>query len=180
VQNRVQNVRRDVHRPSRPVHNQHARFRGARGNRSPARAALPRPVGLDLCGASGVRRPGSIHRPIQKGFPSEAVARMAVQMLGCGGDATDLANAHPPRVRAHERQRRDPRHDPAIPPREAPPGEEPEDCRRRHPGLAGRPAPSGTKQQQVGSNLDYLLPKGWAVEQITNRTFTTPAGTTQR
>lgn len=39
--------------------------------------------------------------------------------------------------------------------------------------------PLGYKQHDVGSNLDYLIQKGWAVEQIDNRTFTTQAGTTQ-
>lgn len=37
----------------------------------------------------------------------------------------------------------------------------------------------GYKQQEVASNLDYLIQKGWAVENVANRTFTTPAGTTQ-
>lgn len=38
----------------------------------------------------------------------------------------------------------------------------------------------GYKQQDVASNLDYLLQKGWVREVIENRTFTTRAGTTQQ
>lgn len=37
----------------------------------------------------------------------------------------------------------------------------------------------GFKQQEVSSNLDYLLQKGWANEVVETRTFTTPRGTTQ-
>jgi hypothetical protein len=37
----------------------------------------------------------------------------------------------------------------------------------------------GYKQQQVASNLDYLVQKEWVREQIDNRTFTTQSGTTQ-
>lgn len=38
----------------------------------------------------------------------------------------------------------------------------------------------GFKLQEVASNLDYLLQKGWVREVIQNRTFTTRAGTTQQ
>jgi hypothetical protein len=38
----------------------------------------------------------------------------------------------------------------------------------------------GYKQQEVASNLDYLIQKGWVREVIENRTFTTRAGTTQQ
>ncbi|GIW53107.1 MAG: hypothetical protein KatS3mg082_2937 [Nitrospiraceae bacterium] len=38
----------------------------------------------------------------------------------------------------------------------------------------------GYKQQEVASNLDYLIQKGWVREVIENRTFTTKAGTTQQ
>jgi hypothetical protein len=37
----------------------------------------------------------------------------------------------------------------------------------------------GYKQQEVASNLDYLVQKGWVREVIEYRTFTTRAGTTQ-
>jgi hypothetical protein len=39
---------------------------------------------------------------------------------------------------------------------------------------------TGYKQQQVASNLDYLIQKEWAIEVIEPRSFTTKAGTTQR
>lgn len=39
--------------------------------------------------------------------------------------------------------------------------------------------PLGHKQQEVASNLDYLIQKGWVREMVTERTFTTPRGTTQ-
>jgi len=38
---------------------------------------------------------------------------------------------------------------------------------------------NGFRQQEVASNLDYLIQKGWVREVIENRTFTTKAGTTQ-
>lgn len=38
----------------------------------------------------------------------------------------------------------------------------------------------GFKQQEVASNLDYLIQKGWVREVIENRTFTTNRGTTQQ
>ena len=37
----------------------------------------------------------------------------------------------------------------------------------------------GFKQQEVASNLDYLIQKGWVREEIVERSFTTPRGTTQ-
>lgn len=37
----------------------------------------------------------------------------------------------------------------------------------------------GYKQQQVAHNLDYLIQKGWAREDVETRMFTTPRGTTQ-
>jgi hypothetical protein len=37
----------------------------------------------------------------------------------------------------------------------------------------------GYKQQQVAHNLDYLLQKGWAREDVETRMFTTERGTTQ-
>jgi hypothetical protein len=37
----------------------------------------------------------------------------------------------------------------------------------------------GYKQQEVASNLDYLVDKGWVREVIEPRTFTTPSGTSQ-
>ena len=37
----------------------------------------------------------------------------------------------------------------------------------------------GIKQQQVNSNLDYLIQKGWAVQVVEERSFTTPRGTRQ-
>lgn len=37
----------------------------------------------------------------------------------------------------------------------------------------------GYKQQEVGSNLDYLVQKGWVSEVRIARTFTTPRGTQQ-
>jgi hypothetical protein len=40
--------------------------------------------------------------------------------------------------------------------------------------------PLGHKQQDIASNLDYLVQKGWVREQKDNRTFTTPKGTTQQ
>jgi hypothetical protein len=40
-------------------------------------------------------------------------------------------------------------------------------------------ASAGYKQQEVASNLDYLIQKGWAIEVIEPRSFTTKAGTTQ-
>lgn len=46
--------------------------------------------------------------------------------------------------------------------------------------LAGDLKPLGFKQQEVASNLDYLIQKGWVREVIENRTFTTRAGTTQQ
>jgi hypothetical protein len=39
--------------------------------------------------------------------------------------------------------------------------------------------PLGYKQQQVAHNLDYLIQKGWAREDVETRMFTTPRGTTQ-
>src|SRR5947199_3055753 len=38
----------------------------------------------------------------------------------------------------------------------------------------------GYKQQEVASELDYLLQKGWAVEVVRERTFQTPGGTTRQ
>lgn len=38
----------------------------------------------------------------------------------------------------------------------------------------------GYKQQEVASNLDYLIQKAWVREVIENRTFTTRRGTTQQ
>lgn len=38
----------------------------------------------------------------------------------------------------------------------------------------------GFKLQEVASNLDYLMQKGWVREVVDNRTFTTRAGTTQQ
>jgi hypothetical protein len=46
--------------------------------------------------------------------------------------------------------------------------------------LATELKPAGYKQQQVASNLDYLIQKKWACEVIENRTFTTERGTTQQ
>lgn len=40
-------------------------------------------------------------------------------------------------------------------------------------------ATHGYKQQQVGSNLDYLVQKGWVTEVKIARSFTTPKGTSQ-
>lgn len=37
----------------------------------------------------------------------------------------------------------------------------------------------GLSQQQVASNLDYLMQKGWVRQVVTSRTFTTKYGTTQ-
>jgi hypothetical protein len=37
----------------------------------------------------------------------------------------------------------------------------------------------GYKQQEVGSNLDYLVQKGWVREVVKQRTFRTTGGTTQ-
>lgn len=39
--------------------------------------------------------------------------------------------------------------------------------------------PLGYKQQQIASNLDYLVQKGWVREVIEERSFTTPKGTKQ-
>jgi hypothetical protein len=39
--------------------------------------------------------------------------------------------------------------------------------------------PLGLKQQEVASNLDYLIQKGWAREVVEERTFVTPRGTRQ-
>lgn len=39
--------------------------------------------------------------------------------------------------------------------------------------------PAGYKQQDVGSNLDYLIQKNWARAVVETRTFTTASGTTQ-
>jgi len=38
---------------------------------------------------------------------------------------------------------------------------------------------NGYKQQEVASNLDYLVQKGWVKEVIEHRSFTTKGGTTQ-
>lgn len=38
----------------------------------------------------------------------------------------------------------------------------------------------GYKQQEVASNLDYLIQKGWAVTVVEDRSFQTPRGTTQQ
>lgn len=48
--------------------------------------------------------------------------------------------------------------------------------RELHKGLQ---AVGSYKQQEVASNLDYLVQKGWVRENVTKRSFTTPAGTTQ-
>lgn len=45
--------------------------------------------------------------------------------------------------------------------------------------LAQALKPGGLKLQQVASNLDYLVQKGWVREVIEKRSFTTPRGTTQ-
>ena len=37
----------------------------------------------------------------------------------------------------------------------------------------------GFKQQDVASNLDYLVQKGWVRQVVEERKFTTPRGTTQ-
>jgi hypothetical protein len=39
--------------------------------------------------------------------------------------------------------------------------------------------PLGFKQQEVASNLDYLIQKGWAREVVEERRFVTPRGTQQ-
>lgn len=39
--------------------------------------------------------------------------------------------------------------------------------------------PRGIKQQQVNSNLDYLIQKGWAVQVVEERSFMTRRGTRQ-
>lgn len=39
--------------------------------------------------------------------------------------------------------------------------------------------PLGYKQQQIASNLDYLVQKKWVKEDLESRTFTTDRGTTQ-
>src|SRR5690242_18277969 len=46
--------------------------------------------------------------------------------------------------------------------------------------LARALKPRGFKLQDVASNLDYLVQKGWVREVIETRTFTTPKGTTQQ
>lgn len=46
--------------------------------------------------------------------------------------------------------------------------------------LARALKPEGFKLQEVASNLDYLVQKGWVREMIETRTFTTPRGTTQQ
>lgn len=46
--------------------------------------------------------------------------------------------------------------------------------------LAAGLKPKGYKQQEVASNLDYLIQKKWACEVLENRTFTTKRGTTQQ
>jgi len=43
--------------------------------------------------------------------------------------------------------------------------------------LAASLKPQGIKQQQVGSNLDYLVQKGWVREVLEQRKFVTPGGT---
>ena len=45
--------------------------------------------------------------------------------------------------------------------------------------LAQALKPRGFKLQEVASNLDYLVQKGWVREVIDKRTFTTPRGTAQ-
>ena len=37
----------------------------------------------------------------------------------------------------------------------------------------------GTRQQDVASNLDYLVQKGWVSEVVQNRSFNTRSGTVQ-
>jgi|SRR5579884_1328172 hypothetical protein len=46
--------------------------------------------------------------------------------------------------------------------------------------LAAALKPNGYKQQEVASNLDYLIQKEWIREVVENRTFTTKRGTTQQ
>jgi len=46
--------------------------------------------------------------------------------------------------------------------------------------LARALKPEGFKLQEVASNLDYLVQKGWVREVLETRTFTTPRGTTQQ
>jgi hypothetical protein len=46
--------------------------------------------------------------------------------------------------------------------------------------LAQALKPKGLKLQEVASNLDYLVQKGWVREVVETRTFTTPRGTTQQ
>jgi len=46
--------------------------------------------------------------------------------------------------------------------------------------LARALKPKGLKLQEVASNLDYLVQKGWVREVVETRTFTTPRGTTQQ
>src|SRR6267142_2028541 len=46
--------------------------------------------------------------------------------------------------------------------------------------LARALKPKGLKLQEVASNLDYLVQKGWVREVIEKRMFTTPRGTTQQ
>ena len=46
--------------------------------------------------------------------------------------------------------------------------------------LARALKPKGFKLQEVASNLDYLVQKGWVREVVETRTFTTPRGTTQQ
>ena len=61
-------------------------------------------------------------------------------------------------------------------------------CKARSPKTAGLKITeltrdlkaSGFKQQEVASNLDYLVQKGWVREVVETRTFTTPRGTTQQ
>src|SRR5712692_1831004 len=46
--------------------------------------------------------------------------------------------------------------------------------------LARALKPKGFKLQEVASNLDYLVQKGWIREVVETRSFTTPRGTTQQ
>jgi hypothetical protein len=45
--------------------------------------------------------------------------------------------------------------------------------------LQAKLKPQGLKQQDVASNLDYLIQKGWAREVVEERSFVTPRGTRQ-
>jgi hypothetical protein len=45
--------------------------------------------------------------------------------------------------------------------------------------LAQALKPTGLKLQEVASNLDYLVQKGWACETVDRKSFTTTRGTTQ-